>query len=202
MQAARLFALLAFLNSTTALIWRFFVAAAEFPPLQTVWGLYGYFTMFANSAVAAVGLAMALAPRGRMAAAPMRHASLVSILAVALIYSVALRGLADLSGAAALTNHMFHDVAPLLFLLAWLSFDHGTLLPRNILTALIFPICYLIYAMIRGAITDWYPYWFLDPTEIGGWYFALVVVILFAIFGAISAAVKGADHLLARVRGA
>ena len=188
---------MAFLNSTTALIWRFFISTGEFPPLLTLWGLFGYFTIFANTAIAVVGAAMAFAPHSRMASAPMRHATLVSILGVGLIYSVALRSLADMTGAAALVNHMFHDVAPLLFLLAWLSFDHGELLPRNILTALIFPIFYLIYAMIRGAVTDWYPYWFLDPTTVGVWQFALTVVVLFAVFGAISAAVKGADRLLA-----
>jgi hypothetical protein len=32
---------------------------------------------------------------------------------------------------------------------------------------LVYPIIYMAYSLIRGAIADWYPYWFVDITKLG-----------------------------------
>ncbi len=32
-----------------------------------------------------------------------------------------------------------------------------------------YPILFLVYSLIRGAVVDWYPYDFINPTEVGGY---------------------------------
>jgi hypothetical protein len=32
---------------------------------------------------------------------------------------------------------------------------------------MIFPVIYFFYSLIRGFITDWYPYFFVDVTKLG-----------------------------------
>ena len=38
---------------------------------------------------------------------------------------------------------------------------------RRALVWVVFPMAYLAYSLVRGAITGWYPYPFLDPREHG-----------------------------------
>ena len=33
----------------------------------------------------------------------------------------------------------------------------------------VFPLLYLIYVLVRGAIVGWYPYPFLDPAKVNGY---------------------------------
>ena len=58
-------------------------------------------------------------------------------------------------------------------------------MPRNApLLWLAFPAVYLGYTIIRGALTGWYPYPFLDPSQTDGyggvaiWCGAILVIIL------------------------
>lgn len=68
------------------------------------------------------------------------------------------------------TNLALHRLAPVAGLIEWLLVTmtvRGTW--RRPLAWLIYPILYLSYTWIRGAIVHWYPYGFLDPTQEGGW---------------------------------
>lgn len=65
-------------------------------------------------------------------------------------------------------NAVLHYVMPAMVFIDWfidrprshISFKKG-------LVWLIFPLAYVVYSLIRGAIVHWYPYPFLDPTEQG-----------------------------------
>lgn len=67
-------------------------------------------------------------------------------------------------------NIMLHRVTPVAGLLGWLlvtqTRKQGWGRP---LAWLLFPLAYLAYTWIRGAVANWYPYGFLDPTREGGW---------------------------------
>lgn len=61
-------------------------------------------------------------------------------------------------------------VGPLLVALDWLVHRSSEGLTRSsILVWLAFPAAYLGYSLVRGAVTGWYPYPFLDPSETGGY---------------------------------
>ncbi|WP_158963984.1 Pr6Pr family membrane protein [Chachezhania sediminis] len=198
MNIARLLALLAALNSGVAVVWRLTLDLKDTSFGTALWDLSGFFTIWTNTAVALVALAMALAPNIRLAAPPVRHAVAVAILGVGIVYSVALRHVMDFTGAGAVVNHMFHDLAPPLFLLAWLAAGHGTLKPVSIPLASVFPGIYLSVAMIRGAATGWYPYWFLNPDKIGLAHLALTVVLICGLFSILAAVLWAIDRLIAR----
>jgi len=198
MTIGRIIAGLAAANSAVAIVWRFFLNLADKAPLDAIWSLYGYFTIFSNTAVALSGAALVLAPHRWLARPAVRHAVAAAMLGVGIVYSVALRHLEHFTGAGAIVNHMFHDVAPPLFLLAWLAAPHGALKPWSVATALVFPGTYLLYVLIRGAATGWYPYWFLNPVELGLGSFAVAVLAICAAFAILAAILLGIDRLLGR----
>lgn len=66
-------------------------------------------------------------------------------------------------------NTAEHRIMPVVIALDWLiDPPRHHLAYRRTLRWLAFPITYLIYSEIRGALVDWYPYPFLDP-RIGGY---------------------------------
>ena len=65
---------------------------------------------------------------------------------------------------------------------------------RRALVWLVYPLFYLAYTMIRGAIIGWYPYPFLDPGVVGGYgmvaVFGVVVLAGVLALSALLVAVK------------
>jgi hypothetical protein len=56
---------------------------------------------------------------------------------------------------------------------------------KNVVLALALPAAYLAYVIVRGANTGWYPYPFLNPTQVGGYggvaAYALGIAVTFAL---------------------
>ncbi len=130
--------------------------------LAAIWRFFGFFTILSNIAVALVATAMiSMKP-----SAILRLATVSAIAFVGIIYSVALRTTWQPTGWQAVADHMLHDATPLLFVVAWLCSEHGTLGWRDAAWTIMAPVAYGIYAMIRGAGDGWYAYWFLDPTQL------------------------------------
>jgi len=115
----------------------------------------------------------------------LRGAAVIYMVTTGIIYSLLLTGLQEeLLTHIPWVNAVLHYVLPLVALLDWLfdlpsrriSFKQGLLW-------LVFPIIYLTYSLVRGSITDWYPYPFLNPTLEGGWErVAIMAVVIAAIF--------------------
>lgn len=62
----------------------------------------------------------------------------------------------------------FHYIAPWATLLGWLLFGPRPRIDRvTMVWAFLWPLAWIAYTFIRGAVVDWYPYPFLDATEIG-----------------------------------
>lgn len=97
-----------------------------------------------------------------------RLIGLVAITVTGIVYHVALSSLLDLDGLAQLGNQLVHTVVPLLAVLGWLIFGpRGGTSRRVAWLSLLFPACWLVFTLIRGAIIHWYPYPFIDVTVIG-----------------------------------
>lgn len=92
----------------------------------------------------------------------------VFIIMVGIIYNVTLRSLGIPAGIKALTNEVLHVVQPLLFLLFWIFFiPKDTLKWRAFIPWLLYPVAYILYVVVLGAITGHYPYPFADVGELG-----------------------------------
>ena len=63
------------------------------------------------------------------------------------------------------TGIVLHRLAPVAALLDWLLTPQGRRpRARRILWWLLYPVLFLVFTWVRGGITGWYPYEFLDPT--------------------------------------
>lgn len=91
------------------------------------------------------------------------------------------------------SDTLLHFVVPVLALLAWLV--DAVISPRSspmpwstLGWVLPFPTVWLVFTLIRGADVGWYPYFFLDPAQVGGAVgIALYCVLVLGIFLAVTA---------------
>lgn len=92
----------------------------------------------------------------------------VYILVVGLIYNLILRVLWKPEGLQMIVNELLHSVIPVLFLLYWLVYvPKDQLKWKDAWPWLLYPLIYTIYVFIFGAITGFYPYPFIDLTQLG-----------------------------------
>jgi len=134
---------------------------------QSLWTILLYFTVLTNFLVAIVMAGIALGIRA-FRSATLLGGSTLAIILVGVTYSLLLHGLLHLSGGAKLANIIMHYVVPVFVPLYWLVFSpKGELKRRDPLLWSIFPLAYLPYALVRGAIEKKYPYPFIDLAKLG-----------------------------------
>ena len=95
-------------------------------------------------------------------------ATVVYMVFVGLAYNLLLRGMWTLHGCRSLVNESLHTVLPVFCAIYWLLFVprfHLTL--RQCLLWLVYPLAYVGITMVRGALSDFYPYPFIDVLELG-----------------------------------
>ena len=174
---------------------------------------FGYFTIqsgLMNVVVLAVGGVLAL----RLAAEPellarVRMSTLSYAVITGVVYNLLLRNLPPDGSFVGISwpNEVLHVWAPALIVLDWL-FAPGrpALAWKRIWFALVYPLTWLAYALLRGTFTDWWTYPFLNPGEPGGWPSVLMYIVVIAgVIVAISAVAIGLSRIGRReplVRGA
>lgn len=140
--------------------------------LSAIWLYLGFFTILTNLLAATALSAHALGQDdrwGRFFRRPgVVTAIAMNIALVSLAYNLLLRQLWQPQGWNLVADLLLHDAMPVLFLLFWWFAvpKHG-LHPRQLGRWLLYPLGYLVYALIRGAITRWYPYPFIDVNTLG-----------------------------------
>ena len=171
-------------------------------PLIGVLNTFSYFTILTNLLVAIVSTACLL-HRDRNDTFLTRPSTLsaatVYIFVVGLIYSLLLRSVWDPTGLSAVADHALHDVTPVLFLLFWIFFvPKGALRWSQPLSWLLYPLLYVVYCLVRGVLTAWYPYHFVDVTLLGYPRALRNAACLLAGFWLLGMMVVGIDHLVGR----
>ncbi len=133
---------------------------------------FSYFTVSTNIIVAVTLTAIAFFPLTRFGAffsRPTVQAAVASYISiVGIVYSLFLRSVWDPQGWQAAADHLLHDAMPLAFVIYWLIFapKHGITWIDPI-KWLAYPVVYIAYSLARGAFVLWYPYWFVDVTQLG-----------------------------------
>lgn len=93
---------------------------------------------------------------------------LVYIIVVALVYHLILRNVWNPKGLEKIADEFLHTVVPVLYLIYWIFFvPKGELKFSNCIHWLIYPLIYLFYTLVRGAVTGLYPYFFIDAGKLG-----------------------------------
>jgi hypothetical protein len=138
-------------------------------PVERAFNTLAFFTIDSNLIVGATVLLLALRPdRTSTVFATFRLIGVVAITVTGLVYHIALAGLFDLQGWDQLGDQLVHTVVPILAVAGWLMFGPRRLTSARIaLWSLTFPAAWLTFTLIRGAFVHWYPYPFIDVTELG-----------------------------------
>ncbi len=137
-----------------------------------LWMYIAFFTVTTNLIVAAASLLVAVAPESRAARALGNVNSLTGIAAciilVAITYNALLAGLWRPHGWQLVADLALHDLVPILFVAFWwIAVPRRSIVFRRAALWAIYPVLYFAYAMIRGAMTDFYPYPFINLDQLG-----------------------------------
>jgi hypothetical protein len=131
-------------------------------------GLYfSFFTILTNTLAALTLTLPAVAPRsmaGRFFASPVTTTGVSAAIAmVGLVYVTLLRHVWEPQGAQLVADVALHYASPVLFVAYWwFAVDKRELSWRDVPWYLAYPLVYLGYALVRGALVGHYPYHFID----------------------------------------
>lgn len=131
--------------------------------------LFSYFTVASNVLVVIASASLVLRQQpDSLLWRVIRLTTLLSIAVTGTIFSLILAPDIELRGEAVLATNLFHIVSPALFVIGWLLWGPRRQWNwRTGLLAFIWPLIWLAFTFIRGAITGWYPYSFLDVNQFG-----------------------------------
>ena len=149
-----------------------------------VLNFFSYFTNLGNLFASAVLLVESvLTWRGRELGPAwqlLRWVSVVCMALVGIVFSALLRDV-DLGSLLPWINTWLHYVMPVAIVADWLIFPpRHTIALKRLGVAVLFPLAYLAYSLIRGAAIDWYAYPFLNPAD-GGYGAVLLTCLIIAV---------------------
>ncbi len=152
-----------------------------------LFNFFSYFTVLTNIIVATSLTVSLLAPSsaaGQFFLKPsVRTAIALYITVVGITYSVLLRNIWNPTGLQLVADRLLHDAVPMLALLFWVVFiPKKTLEWKNAFPWFIYPVAYLVYALIRGAVSGWFAYYFLNYNALGWSKTFLYILLVTAVF--------------------
>ena len=152
---------------------------------ETLFVYFGYFTVWTNILIALAFTAPLLNPDRKLSNFFMRpavRAALASyIFMVSVVYHMAIAPSWDPQGFTLLTAHGLNTVMPMLYIFDWLFFaEKRPIFYKHLPYWLIFPAVYGVTSIIRGLLTNVYPYPFLNVTDLG------IGNVLFNMFGLVA----------------
>lgn len=129
-------------------------------------------TIWTNVLISVFYITLLAAPEsrpGKFFAKPVIQGGLlVYIFIVGLIYHLFLAHLWNPEGWDYISDQLLHTIVPILYIVFWIVFTQkGKLNYSDSFKWLIYPAVYIIYTLIRGAITNKYPYPFVDVAALG-----------------------------------
>lgn len=130
---------------------------------------FSYFTELSNLFAAAIFLygAVHLAGTRSRTVELLRGAAVMYMLTTGIVYAVLLSG-QDVTYP--WVNTIVHRVMPIAVALDWaIDPPQARLQLRQTILWMSFPLVYIAYTLTRGAIINWYPYFFVNPNRHGGY---------------------------------
>jgi hypothetical protein len=100
-----------------------------------------------------------------------------------------------------LPNQIIHTFAPILAAIEYLiSIKAYRIRLRAFLLVAVFPLTWLVLSIIRGTMTNWWPYWFINPNGEAGLFGMLTYIAAITVFFLVlGVSVLGAKQLLRRL---
>lgn len=164
---------------------------------------FSFFTILTNllAALALTGPALAPdSPLGRWSRSEgVRGAVAMYIVVVGVVYHLLLASSWNPQGWQKIADVLLHTVMPLAFVGDWLLFTAKARLRWiDAVKWLIFPLLYGVWTLAHGAMTGWWPYWFVDMDQLGAVRVAANLTGLLGVFLLLGLAVVAIDRTLGR----
>jgi len=159
---------------------------------NSIANFFSFFTIESNILAAivllTVGFGALAGAKAYRTFAFIRGAATLYMVITGIVFALLLSGLEQrLQVTIPWINIVLHYIMPVVMLVDWLLFP-----PKfrfsfgQTLFWLIFPLAYLVYSLIRGSLIGWYPYPFLDVSQVG-WASVIVMSIVIAVGAAVLA---------------
>jgi hypothetical protein len=190
-KSSSVFLLIGFLMGCLGVFIELYITIANrvMPLIPALIKFFSYFTILTNALVAITFIILWIKKPvplyQKLNKAGSLTAITVYILVVGIVYNLILRPSLKVqpSGLGILSNEILHSFIPVYFLIFWLIFvDKTQLVYKEAKNWLIYPLVYLVYTFIRGAITKQYPYFFVDVSIFGFGSVLINCLILFVVF--------------------
>jgi len=116
----------------------------------------------------------------------------VYILVVGATYNLLLRSVWDPQGLQKVVDELLHTVIPLLSVIFWLLFiSRSALQWMDVLPWSVYPLVYFAVVLSRGAVSGFYPYYFIDVNQLGYQGAILNSIVMFGAFMILSLIMVG-----------
>jgi hypothetical protein len=158
---------------------------------------FSYFTIQSNLFVLAMAVTLMRAPNrdGRIWRVA-RLDSLIGIVITGVVYAVVLAPQQHLTGWSRVATTGLHYISPIATVLLWLVFGPRPRIDwRSAGWAFAWPIAWIVYTFVHGAITGWYPYSFLNVVVKGYAGSLVYTAAIFVIAFVLALVFKGLDRL-------
>ncbi len=170
---------------------------------ETTIRFFSYFTILSNTLVAVYFTVMWLKKPSllllRLQKPGILTAVTLYISIVGLVYQLVLRSIWSPTGMQKLVDELLHSVMPLFVIVFWYLYEnHKTTSWKSFPKWLIFPSLYLVYILIRGHFSNYYPYPFMDVTQLGLNQVLLNSGVLVLVFLAVAFGFVGISSLLSK----
>ncbi|MEP7079441.1 MAG: Pr6Pr family membrane protein [Ginsengibacter sp.] len=199
----RSFILIIFLAGWFALIAQFVLMVQNriAPVSETVVRYFSFFTILSNLIVAIYFTRLLFRQNNHTTFTHKRNENLtaitVYILVVGLVYQVVLRSLWHPQGLQMWVDELLHTLIPAAVLIFWFLYQNADLLKwKSIFSWLSYPLVYLVFILIRGRVSGYYPYPFVDVNQLGIQKVMINSVFLLLFFIFISAILIGLGKLM------
>ncbi len=170
---------------------------------ELVLNFFSYFTVLVNILAALALTGPALAPDSRLgrwtASEGVRAAVAMYIAVVGVTYHFLLSHVWDPQGLLFIANGLLHYVMPAAFVLDWLLFTpKGRLRWIDPVKWLSFPALYVVWTLIHGFASHWWPYWFVNVPALGWTRTGLAFAGMLGLFLIVGLILVAIDRTLGR----
>ncbi len=166
---------------------------------ETIIRFFSFFTILTNTLVA-VYFTLQLFSKKEPKSGGLTAVTLY-ITIVGLVYQIVLRPIWNPEGMQMFVDELLHSIVPVCVLIYWMLFENKRTVKWNQIPKwLIYPLIYLVFILIRGNLSNFYPYPFVNVYELGMSTVLLNSVILMVVFIVIATILLGLGKLSSKNR--
>jgi hypothetical protein len=122
----------------------------------------------------------------------------VYITIVGLVYQTTLRHIWEPTGLQMVVDELLHSIMPVCVILFWFLYEKKSAVTWSQLPGwMIYPLVYLVFILIRGALSGFYPYPFIDVSKLGlpivlanGFFLLLVFLVFCTLYIAVGKTIE------------